>query len=108
MGFFKWIRSRLDELLWKRLERPLRFDHISNERRTSRMGNKRIQRAQFFGLFLTLVTSLSARAWDFLDSGPWKTRWGMVAMGSGLALFGLWAYLYWQGRLEEDTENPKV
>ena len=115
MAAFRGMRTRLNEKsdrvsarFWKSLEKPLRFDAASNERRLARMGKRRLELVQWAGLILTVVNFIATPAWEIALGPPWKPRWAVVAMGSGVVLFALLIYMYWQGRPYDASTEARL
>ena len=93
----KRLREKISELT-EPLEKPLRIDPASNERRETRLGEARLGWAQAVGVVVVTVTSVAVSAWDYVRPGPWKWFWGVLGITGLLVLFGLFVILYRAGR----------
>lgn len=92
-------RLRERQRVWtKRLERPLRIDAASHERRTARLGERALQRLTACGVVAGLTINVAVPVWELADGGPWE-RGAAVATGvATVVLVAAWTVLYRAGR----------
>lgn len=97
MRVLRWFR-RLQAAWSKRLERPLRSDAASNERRLARLGDRRVDRLLVWGVVATVAISVAVPATELAGPGRWRAVWWIVTGVATVVLAVVFTILFRAGR----------